>query len=127
MTAEQFEQAKRELTDKYFKTRPLTKEEEVELSLLESRGRNLMLCDFTDGRDIQRYRSLTGRKLVVAHRNNFSSDLTALLEQHKEMMLREELIKYDHWAARHLICSSEVLTAEQAVDTYLEELKNVNK
>ena len=51
----------------------------------------------------------------------------AYAAQHKEMMLREELIKYDHWAARHLICSSEVLTAEQAVDAYLEELKNVKK
>lgn len=56
-----------------------------------------------------------------------NSDLTALLEQHKEMILREELIEYDHWAARQLIGSSEVLTAEQAVDAYLEELKNVKK
>ena len=60
-------------------------------------------------------------------KERFIECITALLEQHKEMMLREELIKYDHWAARQLIGSSEVLTAEQAVGAYLEELKNVKK
>ena len=49
------------------------------------------------------------------------SDLTALLEQHKEMMLREELIKYDKYiGSRGWIDNYEDWAAITSVDEYLK-------
>jgi hypothetical protein len=50
------------------------------------------------------------------------SDLTALLEQHKEMMLREELIKYDKWLCQHDL-GYKFDTNEKCVDEYIKSLK----
>ena len=52
------------------------------------------------------------------------SDLTALLEQHKEMILREELIKYDEWVFEN---GKAFADTKKSVDEYIEYLKNVKK
>ncbi len=52
------------------------------------------------------------------------SDLTALLEQHKEMILREELIKYDEWVFEN---GKAFADTKESVDEYIEYLKNVKK
>ena len=59
--------------------------------------------------------------------NALLSDLTSLLEQHKEVILREELIAYDKWASRKKWMTGVILSPEKAVDEYLEYLKNVKK
>ena len=48
------------------------------------------------------------------------SDLTALLEQHKKMMLREELIAYDKFLSSTYWGVSHILKHEEAVDEYLK-------
>ena len=57
----------------------------------------------------------------------FLTYLTSLLEQHKEVILREELIAYDKWASRKKWMTGVILSPEKAVDEYLEYLKNVKK
>ena len=52
------------------------------------------------------------------------SDLTALLEQHKEMILREELIKYDEWVFEN---GKAFADTKKSVDEYIEYLKNEKK
>ena len=49
-----------------------------------------------------------------------NSDLTALLEQHKKMMLREELIAYDKFLSSTYWGVSHILKHEEAVDEYLK-------
>ena len=55
------------------------------------------------------------------------SDLNSLLEQHKEVILREELIAYDKWTSRKKWMTGVILSPEKAVDEYLEYLKNTKK
>lgn len=51
-------------------------------------------------------------------KERFIECITALLEQHKEMMLREELIKYEiHW---NFVLRD---NAEKVVDEYLKNVK----
>ena len=50
----------------------------------------------------------------------FDADLTALLEQHKEMMLREELIKYDEWVFEN---GKAFADTKESVDEYLKNVK----
>ena len=59
--------------------------------------------------------------------DEFLSDLNSLLEQHKEVILREELIAYDKWASRKKWMTGVILSPEKAVDEYLEYLKNAKK
>ena len=53
-----------------------------------------------------------------------NSDLNSLLEQHKEVILREELIKYDEWVFEH---GKAFADTKESVNQYLEELKNAKK
>ncbi len=69
----------------------------------------------------QRY----GKALIGVHRflkEAFSEDLTALLEQHKEMMLRDELIAFGKvirsWG---IVIPSDIL--ECSADEYLKNMK----
>lgn len=61
---------------------------------------------------------------IIHAPDEFLSDLTALLEQHKEMMLREELIKYDEWVFEN---GKAFADTKESVDEYIEYLKNVKK
>ena len=55
---------------------------------------------------------------ITPHKSECLSDLNALLEQHKEMILREELIKYEiHW---NFVLRD---NAEKVVDEYLKNVK----
>ena len=90
MTPE-FEQAKREIAEKYFPVSSGFEHSRIYVELQKN---------------IQ---------------NGFLSDLTALLEQHKEMMLREELIKYDKYiGSRGWIDNYEDWAAITSVDEYLK-------
>ena len=51
-----------------------------------------------------------------------NSDLTSLLEQHKEVMIREELIAYDKWLCQHDL-GYDFDTTEKCVDEYIKSLK----
>lgn len=93
MTPE-FEQAKREIAEKYFPVSSGFEHSRIYVELQKN---------------IQ---------------NGFLSDLTALLEQHKEMILREELIKYDEWVFEN---GKAFADTKKSVDEYIEYLKNVKK
>ena len=56
--------------------------------------------------------------------NALLSDLNSLLEQHKEVILKEELIKYDEWVFEH---GKAFADTKESVNQYLEELKNAKK
>lgn len=64
------------------------------------------------------------RRIVQTPIPEFLSDLTALLEQHKEVILREELIKYDEWVFEN---GKAFADTKESVDEYIEYLKNVKK
>ena len=54
--------------------------------------------------------------------DEFLSDLNSLLEQHKEVMIREELIAYDKWLCQHDL-GYDFDTTEKCVDEYIKSLK----
>jgi len=62
-------------------------------------------------------------QLQQSSQDKLLSDLTALLEQHKEMMLREELIAYDKFLSSTCWGVSHILKHEEAVDEYLKNVK----
>ena len=84
MTPEQFEQAKREFAEKlirFFWQNGNDDYHECKSQFDRIRDQNDCVSNYID---------------------DFLSDLTALLEQHKEMMLREELIKFTEWQDREI-------------------------
>lgn len=59
-------------------------------------------------------------RLTIAQQDLILSDLTALLDKQREVILREELIKYEMW--RNARCSD-----DEATCIINEYLKNVKK
>ena len=55
--------------------------------------------------------------------DEFLSDLNALLEQHKEMMLREELIAFEKFATKQKWTLRAINPPEFYVDEYLKSVK----
>ena len=94
MTTEQFEQAKREFAKTYGG------------SIVVGFGQP----------------SGSGGRSIETAEEQCLSDLNSLLEQHKEMILREELIAYDNWLVLHEL-GYEFDSTEQCVDEYLKNVK----
>ena len=74
----------------------------------------------------EKYNPLFGSRLDEIRektKSEFLFDLTALLEQHKEMMLREELIKYNHYLYEHHYTDSDIWADEpNPADEYLKTI-----